>query len=505
MRDLAAGLYSLFLGFVSGVFLRSFVSLDIYFIVFLFLVSFYLFAYFFFLKKTKGRAFVPVVTLAIFFGAFAFGAFRFSTAIPQEGFTDFISKRVLISGIIADEPQERDTATRIVLQAQSINSIEVPDSLSKINKILITTDPYQSLQYGDTATVVGVLEKPKSFENEYGITFDYVSYLAKDNILYTIKNARIQSVVQSGHFSLRRQLFAIKNSFTQSLARTLPEPHASFVAGVLLGEKQSIPEDVENEFRRTGIIHIIVLSGYNISLVVLASLWLVSFFLPRTIAYLVASSFVLIFVSMVGWQASIVRAALMALVVILGKVFYRKVAPVRLLCLVAFLMILWNPYIAAFDPSFQLSFLATLGLIALSPFLEKYFSIIPQNLREIAVATIATQLLVLPLVVYRGGEFPLMAFPVNILVLPIIPFIMLSGFVTACVGLFSSILATPFSLITSFLVSCVLAVAHFFSGLPFSVAVIRLPSFVTVLFYFFIFLFLFLKKKNPSPRKAEGE
>ncbi|MDP2705140.1 MAG: ComEC/Rec2 family competence protein [Patescibacteria group bacterium] len=496
MKGLAAGLYSLFFGFVGGVFLRSFVSLDIYSICFFFLISFYLFVYFFFLKKTRGKIFVPLASLAVFFLAFAFGSLRFHFAVPQERFTDFVSERISVSGIIVDEPREGDTTARIILLAQNINGTEIPANFSKKNKILVTTDPYQSFQYGDTVFLLGILEKPKSFENEYGITFDYVSYLKKDGILYTIKNVQIQSVSPSASFSLRRELLAMKKTFTQSLIRTLPEPHASLVAGMLLGEKQSIPKDVEDEFRKTGIIHIVVLSGYNISLVVLASLWLFSSFLPRTIAYVLASTFVLLFVSMVGFEASIVRAALMALVVILGKLLYRHAAPVRLLCLVAFLMILFNPYTAAFDPSFQLSFLATLGLIAISPLIEKYFSKIPAQFKEIAVATIATQLLVLPLIVYRGGEFPLMAFPVNLLVLPLTPLIMFSGFVTACVGLFSPVLAAPFSLFTSIISSYVFAVAHFFSNLPFSVAVIHLSGFVTAVLYIFIFLFLFRRARS---------
>jgi competence protein ComEC len=160
----------------------------------------------------------------------------------------------------------------------------------------------------------------------------------------------------------------------------------------------------------------------------------------------------------------------MALLVILARATGNIYNITRALFIAAVIMVLHNPYIVAFDPSFQLSFLATLGLIWLSPMIEKRFTLMPSTwgLREFATATIATQIFVLPLLLYQTGLLSMTAFPTNLLVLMFVPVTMLLGFVTGVVGFVSTLLSVPFAYVTYALLSYELAVVDLFASVPFS-------------------------------------
>ncbi|MEK7179991.1 MAG: ComEC/Rec2 family competence protein [Patescibacteria group bacterium] len=503
-----AGLYSFIGAFVFGVFFRSFINLGVEFSFFLILLSVFLFLYYLFLKKRLEKTYSILLLISLTLFAFSVGILRFHIAEKARSYNlnAFLSHRVEIKGRVVKEPDNRDTSSRIVFSPNTINGIEVSGLISKNNKILLTVPSYPKVYYGDLITIAGVFEKPQSFLSESGIVFDYPSYLAKENILYQIKNAEIVSVIANKNFSFLRILFSAKEKFIEGLHKNLPEPHSSLASGVLLGGEDPLPKDVQDKFRKTGIIHIVVLSGYNVSLVVLVVMFLAAFFLPRTFAYLLTSIFIVVFVLFVGAGASTIRAALMAILVLYGRFSYRKVNILRLLSVAACIMVFHNPYIVAFDPSFQLSFLATLGLIVFSEYIGKFIpKFFPLPLKEILAATIATQIFVLPLILYRSGEFPLMTLPVNLLVLPLIPVVMFFAFLTAIGALFSSFIALPFSLLTTFFISYIFSVVNIFSSLPFSTFPFHISFYVVVFLYFSYAIILFFLNKKPLRLKAERE
>lgn len=133
-------------------------------------------------------------------------------------------------------------------------------------------------------------------------------------------------------------------------------------------------------------------------------------------------------------------------------------------------MLFFNPKLLVFDPSFQLSFLATAGLIYFSPFFEKYFLWLPTRLgvREIATATVSAQLAVTPLLLSMTGNFSLIALPANILVLISVPYAMAFGFLAGAIGMVSSFLALPFSWVVYALLSYELFIVSMFARIPFA-------------------------------------
>ncbi len=172
---------------------------------------------------------------------------------------------------------------------------------------------------------------------------------------------------------------------------------------------------------------------------------------------------------MTGASETAVRATLMALVVLLAKALYRPAEGLRILLVVAAAMAIWNPYLVLFDLSYQLSVLATLGLVTLSHRIEPYLVRLRyKSLIEIVSTTLATQVAVLPLLIISIGQVSIVSLLSNILILLVVPYAMLTGFVAAVVALLSPTLAFPFSTVAYMLLTYIIRVSEFLGSLPYA-------------------------------------
>src|SRR5690606_14946816 len=206
------------------------------------------------------------------------------------------------------------------------------------------------------------------------------------------------------------RLANVREKYVSSIQKILPEPHASLGAGITIGAADTLGEKWENRFRDTGTIQIVVLSGYNVAIVTETTMRLLSF-LPLAISSALGAVGILLFVIVTGASATIVRAGIMAAIALFARFTGREASSLRLLALAVVGMLLWNPLILFHDPSFQLSVLATLGLILLTPIVSKYLSWVTEKvgLREIISATLATQIFVLPFLIWMTGNVSLIS------------------------------------------------------------------------------------------------
>jgi competence protein ComEC len=445
--------------------------------------------------KLKGAFLLFVIFLGVFLGGFRAGL---EVVSLEDLYLDkYVGNEVVIVGTVIEEPDNRERTQRLTINIEQIEDEEITSGV----KLITSVSRYPKYSYGDKLKLLGKLVKPENFSNENGRVFDYVNYLAKDNIFYTISFPEAR-YLGSGHGNfVKSVLYSVKHSWLSSTERIIPDPHVSLLGGLVVGAKQSLGSELEEDFRRTGIIHIVVLSGYNVTIVAEAIMRFFAFLSP-TLGLSLGAISIIFFAIMTGASATIVRASIMALLVILARATGRTSEITHALFLAGFFMVLYNPMIVIFDPSFQLSFLATLGLIYLAPQIEKYFHLIPTKwqLREFATATIATQIFVLPLLLYMMGEISLVALPVNLLILVFIPITMLFGFLAGMTGLISSVLAFPFVAASFGLLSYELFVVDVFSTLSFaSVSIPGFPLWLMLLMYLVYGFFLyFLYKNTPS-------
>lgn len=463
-RDLY--LYAGLGGFVAGIFLRSFVDFGAGFALFLVLIAAVLFS--------ANRKTLPL--LIIFLFAAGLGMLRYDFADrsgPQVALDSYIGQSITLEGLVVDEPDERESVTRLVIAVEK-------------TKILITTIREPKYSYGDRISISGKLEKPENFTDETTLReVDYVSHLAKDGIYYEMFKPRIEFLARGDGNWFIEKLFAFKHAFITNINRVIPEPHSALLGGLVVGAKQSLGKKLLDDFRTVGVIHIVVLSGYNITIIAYFIEWLFSG-LRKNARLIIAATAMILFALMVGASATVVRATIMALLVILARSSGRVYIVTRALLIAGFFMLLHNPKILVFDTSFQLSFLATVGLIYLSPLVESRVQWVTERcgIRAIVVATVATQLFVLPFLLYKTGVFSIVSLPVNLLILSAIPITMLFGFLAGMTAFISTVLALPFAYGAYALLAYELAVVEWFARLPFAaVALASFPLWLVVLWY----------------------
>lgn len=303
---------------------------------------------------------VPVFALLL---ALALGGLRYQMAQPKlddpshiasHNDTDTIYE---VEAILVAPPDVRETRADLRLRAESLRPLEGDVPVTVRGDLLATTWDLQDWRYGDRLRLQGRLETPPEGEE-----FSYRQYLARQKIYTSMQPDEIELLERNQGNPVLAGLYAFKQRALATLYRIYPDPEASLLAGILLGVESGIPEEVERAFQDSGTAHIVAISGFNIA--ILAGLFaaLFSRLLGRWRGAVVALACIAVYTLLVGAGASVVRAALMGGLTLLAAQIGRRQAGLNSLALVAALMALFNPYVL-WDVDFQLSFMATLGLV----------------------------------------------------------------------------------------------------------------------------------------------
>lgn len=389
-----------------------------------------------------------------------------------------ISERGVVSGVVINDPERRATSLHVYIEVAQVGGADAS------GRILAILAREEQVAFGDRVSVEGQILLPTDFETDTGRVFAYKNYLRVRGVSALMRYATLTQK-EPDPWSLQKSLFELKHLFQASLEKIFPEPRSSLLEGVLLGEKRGLPESLNDAFVTSGLVHVVVLSGYNIAVVANAVLYITSF-LPRTAGFGLSGLLMILFVIMSGAGATAVRACIMGLIAILALYLHRPAVALRALGVAAAGMVLWNPLVALYDPSFILSVLATFGLISISPSIERYLTRIPKTLglRSITASTIAVQIYVLPALLYMTGVLSFLAVPANFLALPVVPFAMLFGFLAGLMGLLHPMLALPFMIVADTLLQWMILVAQTVHTLPLAATTIAaFPLWVVVLVY----------------------
>lgn len=490
--------YFLSISFLVGVFIFSYTRTPVEVLICIAGLSF-LFFCFFSAHNSFRRGFVPIIMGSIL--CLCLGAIRIeATKSGNHPLDQFVGKKVTLLGVICDEPSKKESS-----QGLCFKPAEIPnDDLSVgSDKILLNVSLSEHYKYGDVVTLAGKLELPSNFTAyDGGPEFDYVSYLGKDDVRYVMRRPKITRSAKNEGNQIVKALISIKTVFMDRTAEVIPEPQVSLVGGLLLGEKNSLPKQVSEDFKRSGLTHILVLSGSNVTVVAESLLYAFSF-LPRFLGRSLGAFSVVLFAIMTGASATTVRATLMALIGLFAQAIGRRYDVVRALTIAAVCMVIQNPLILAFDISFQLSFLATIAVIFVSPLVKERLSFVPEifGMREVVSMTTATQLFTFPFIFSKMGEISIIALLPNLLILPIVSYSMLGGFVTGMVQFVAHFIripiALPFAFVTNIMLVYMLKVTAFFSAFPFATIKATLgPLFLFISYVLFAGIIYFLRRKS---------
>ncbi|MEK7130155.1 MAG: ComEC/Rec2 family competence protein [Patescibacteria group bacterium] len=407
-------------------------------------------------------------------------------AIDQSHIVFYNEEKISLQGIIVEEPEMKEASTRYIM-----GKIKMGDN-SLHGRILITARFYPEYHYGDNLEIECKLKKPEPFEG-----FEYDKYLSRYDIYSLCAFPIITLLEENKGSAVRAALLDFKKHFTSRLEKILPATPAALAAGLLTGERSSIPAELKDQFSITGLSHILAVSGFNITIIGWAIYWVSARapFMNRKRAFWLALGIIFCFVLIAGFEASIIRAAIMGSLVLIAEQAGRRRSGLNLLFLAAAVMLLLNPKLFWLDIGFQLSFLATFGLFEVSPRIEKYFLWMPKTLelRKTFAATISAQIMTLPIIALSFGIVSLIAPLTNIIVLPLIPYIMLFVLIAGIGAVIFIKLGTVLALVPLILIWYVIFVAQFFSGIPF--ASLEIQSYWVIWIGFFALVFLIFKKE----------
>lgn len=354
--------------------------------------------------------------------------------------------------------------------------------------ILISVSKFPQYQYGDQVRLWGELQAPGSFDG-----FDYGAYLSRFGI-YSVMYQPSVTVLESGQGNFFwHGMSYLQGKFMEKINRLFPEPHASFEAGLLVGARKGIPEGLMEKFNITGLTHIIAISGYNITIIIVFVMWMLGG-LPRMMGFAVACVAIVLFTLFVGASPAVVRASIMGILGLIALNYGRQNNINLTILWSAALMVAWNPKILMYDVGFQLSFAAVMGLIYVAPHFEKYSKKLPEafGIREAITMTLAAQVMALPIIVYNFERLSLIAPISNLLVAFAIPPAMLFGFVAVLLSFIFFPLAQVFAYLAWGVLTYIIKIIELTAIIPY--ASINLPGmslFMMAGYYAFLVLFLF--------------
>lgn len=382
-------------------------------------------------------------TLSLMLLCAALGGLRYQAGTPLAGPTDVRllagTSEIRLAGEVTGDPRRGEDGQRVVLHAEM--AALGGETRHVEGLVLLVLPPYPAYHYGDRLAVTGELKRPRAAERAG--EFDYRAYLAHHGIHVLMREPdRVELRPGASGLDPLRVLYDFRERCQQVLLRSLPEPQASLAVGILLGLQSSIPDEVYKTFSATGTSHILVVSGWNFTIVaaLLGSLC-TQLKLGRWPAFWLALVVMWLYALFTGASAAVLRAAVMASLMVLARTTERQSEPWTLLLAACWLISLVDPH-TLWDLGFQLSALATASLFAYARPVEGWFNnrpplswAIAAPVREALTATLAAQVLTLPLILYQFGNLSLVAPLANVLLVPVVPYAMLFGALSLLGGL----------------------------------------------------------------------
>ncbi len=345
---------------------------------------------------------------------------------------------VLLTGVVAAPPDERERHQRLRVQARWIERDGHRAGAS--GGVLVRIPLGRRPRAGDVVEVEGTLELPAQLPG-----FDYRAYLARQGIDAEMAYPRLRRIGYEPPPAPVRMLHHVRQAVVASLNRALPQPEGALAAGILTGVRSAIPRDLTDDFNASGTSHLIAISGYNVALLAGAVMSVLAGLIHRRWAALIAALVITSYAIFAGLSASVARALIMGLLLIWVDRLGRPSAPLVSLSLAAALMTGHDPRILD-DLGFQLSFAATAGIMLLQPVLhdagrgwigdgDGWGRAALRAAQDTVSVTLAATVATLPVMLHAFGRVSLVSVPANLLAAPLFPVVLLTSGLAALWGL----------------------------------------------------------------------
>ena len=409
-----------------------------------------------------------------------------------------ISEKVSIKAIIISEPVDKDYKKTYTIKVEEING----DKKYKNTKLLLDikkSELKEEPEFGDEIEIIGELKKPNGARNYKG--FDYKQYLKSKKIYATVSSENYKIISKNKIDIISKVINSVQNNMKSNINKILNEEEAALCIGILVGDREAISEQTEDNFKKSNLTHMLAVSGSHITYIINAFAMLLGKTSKRT-SKIFTIIILIFFMALTGFTFSVIRACIMGILVLLASLMYRKPDTINNLGISSFIILLFNPY-AISDAGFLLSYGGTIGIVLLGDKIEnaiykeenKNKNIINKIIKYIIISfsiTLSANLIIIPIMAYNFSTVSFTFWISNILAAPIMEIATIFGFIIYFISIFFIPLAKFLGIFLNLLLYLLLKIAEVSSLIPGSSIYIKTPYIIECIIYY-LFIVLWLK------------
>lgn len=470
--------------FVLGVLVASFLPLVVlqYDTLWFFLMAvFFIFSVIGY--STKNNYFKGKISLFFLLFLFIFlGIWRFSLSLPVSHPSNvwfYNGQRIIFRGVINKEPERKDKNQKLEIESNFLTIVnKIAEGFEVDGKVLVAAPLYPEFAYGDLVEIECDLKQPERFD---GFAYDkYLARLGIYSVCYFPKIFQVISENQGWKIIFYKKIFGLKDFLRREINLGLDEPESSFARAMILGDMGTINNDLQIAFARTGVSHIISISGMHIGILMAVFVWfyIEIGFWRKQLLYLMSAT-IFFYVLMIGAPPAALRAGVMGVMVLLGLHFGRLNKLGNALVFSAALMLFLNPWLLRYDIGFQLSFLAMFSMIYLYPFFDNFYDLKQEKYLwmkkrwlkvglGVVVLSIMIQLITAPIIILAFRQISLIAPVSNLLIIWILPFLMPSLLIGLILSIIFPSFAYLFFLPSGLFLKLIISIVQVLEKIPFS-------------------------------------
>lgn len=495
---------------VFGIFLRyllSGVSLDLEYIAlsFLFLTFILVVAY----KWSRKGVFIYLASIFVIF--LGFSKYHFdSHYIDKYRVDKFVDRQdvIAVSGEIRDLPLKKSKYFQFVMEANRLFTNDSVFNVSGCVQVVLPIENVRDLKYyksGFGITIFSGLSALKTARNPGD--FDLKNYLNSNDIYARIyldddENILLDSLQKK---SIINYIYNLRFVIANLIENKISGVEASFLKGIIIGDRSEIPFELKESFINSGVMHILAVSGLHVGIITLILITIFNVFRLNKVSIFFLTAICLIFyIFLTGSSPSVVRASIMAIVLMGALVLERKINVFNSIAVAALIILLIDSR-QLFHPGFQLSFAAVISIVTLYPKLSRVKNLISKNLSQVRIFQILVDLFAvsfaaaigtLPFTSYYFGKISIIGLVANLFIVPLMGFVLAMGVAFTIFSFISNFVAEIFAESTKLFASILLHSVNYFGTMKYS-HINSVFSLSTGLFYYFWIFFIFsINKQN---------
>lgn len=354
------------------------------------------------------------------------------------------------------------------------------------------------LKYGDKIEFYLEYEKPSTARNYMG--FDYSNYLKTKKIFGTVnlKEEDVEIISHDNSNIILRKIYELRNLMKTKIEKLLPKETSGLCLGMLIGETSGIEENMQENFRDSNLSHILAVSGANVSYIIVSITYIFNkMCLRKRLSKIISIILLILFMLLTGCTSSVNRACIMAILMLIAELLYRKSDVYNNLAISALILLIINPY-SLLDIGFQLSYMGTIGIVFLHDKIGNFIKInnkIVKYFFEMIAVTTCANLAIIPIMMFHFNTISLTFYFSNIIVGPILGIVVIIGFIMFFISLIFTPISSLIAIVLNLMLKFIIKIAEITANMPFSKITIITPSFFFIIVWYFIIISISYKQK----------